>query len=65
MLLFVSAFISTRKVLVPDQSPTSEIAVLQGALCSVTPVSLDRMCVVSLDYLEEVVNDVTVVGRMR
>lgn len=30
-----------------------------------TPVSLDRMRVVSLDYLEEVVNDVTVVGRMR
>lgn len=29
MLLVVSAFISTRKVLVPDQSPTSEIAVLQ------------------------------------
>lgn len=28
-------------------------------------MSLDRMCVVSLDYLEEVVNDVTVVGRMR
>lgn len=60
MLLIALEFICTSTGLRPLKSPASEVFAIQGAA---TSVSQNFMCLVSLVCLQEVRNDVALIGR--